>query len=97
MAHLLPNYDEYFIGFKDRSAFSERLRAAGIEARTNALSGHILAINGQIVGGWGRTFRGKKALIDLKLLQKLTAEEKRAVGTAGRRFADFLGLPVQIQ
>ena len=97
MAHLLPNYDEYFIGFKDRSAFSERLRAAGIEARTNALSGHILAINGQIVGGWGRTFRGKKALIDLNLLQKLTTEEKRAVGTAGRRFADFLGLPVQIQ
>jgi len=27
----------------------------------------------------------------------LTTEEKRAVGTAGRRFADFLGLPVQIQ
>jgi Winged helix DNA-binding domain len=97
MAHLLPNYDEYFIGLKDRSAFSERLRAAGIEARTDALSGHILAINGQIVGGWGRTFRGKKAIIHLKLLQKLTAEEKKAVGTAAKRFTDFLGMPVQIQ
>jgi hypothetical protein len=97
LAHLLPNYDEYFIGFKDRSAFSERLRAAGIEARTNALSGHILAINGQIVGGWGRTFRGNKAIIRLKLLQKLTAEEKGAVGTAAKRFTDFLGVPVQIQ
>ena len=97
IAHLLPNYDEYFIGFRDRGAFAERLRAAGIEARTDALSGHILAINGQIVGGWGRTFRGKKAVIRLKLLQGLTAVENRAVGTAAKRFADFLGMPVQIQ
>ena len=97
IAHLLPNYDEYFIGFRDRSAFAERLRVAGIEARTDALSGHILAINGQIVGGWGRTFREKKAVIRLKLLQALTAAENRAVGTAAKRFAEFLGMPAQIQ
>jgi len=97
IAHLLPNYDEYFIGFKDRSAFSERLRAAGIEVRTHALSGHILAIAGQIVGGWGRTFRGKTAVIRLKLLQTLSVAEDRAIGTAAKRFADFLGMPVQIQ
>ena len=97
MAHLLPNYDEYFIGFKDRSAFSERLRAAGIKARTDALSGHILAINGQIVGRWGRTFRGEKAVVHLKLLQKLTAEEKRSVGTTAKRFGGFLGMPLEIK
>ena len=97
IAHLLPNYDEYFIGFKDRGAFAQRLRAAGIEARTDALSGHILAIDGQIVGGWGRTFRGKKAVIRLKLLQALTAAEDRAVGATPKRFSDFLGVPVEIQ
>lgn len=97
IAYLLPNYDEYFIGFKDRSAFAQRLRAAGIEARTDALSGHILAIDGQIVGGWGRTVRGKKAVLRLKLLQALTAVENRALAGAGDRFADFLGVPVQIQ
>jgi hypothetical protein len=97
IAHLLPNYDEYFIGFKDRGAFAQRLRAAGIEARTDALSGHILAIDGQIVGGWGRTLRGKKALVHLKPLQTLTAAENRAVALAGRRFGEFLGVPVQIQ
>ncbi len=97
IAHLLPNYDEYFIGFKDRGAFAQRLRAAGIVARTDALSGHILAIDGQIVGGWGRNFRGKKAVLRLKLLQALTAAEDRAVATAASRFADFLGMPVQIQ
>jgi hypothetical protein len=97
IAHLLPNYDEYFIGFRDRGAFAERLRAAGIEARTDALSGHILTIDGQIVGGWGRTLRGKKAVIRLKLLQALTPAENRAVAAATKRFSAFLGLPVQIQ
>jgi hypothetical protein len=97
LAHLLPNYDEFFIGFKDRSAFAERLRAAGIEARTDALSGHILAINGQIVGGWGRTFRGNKAVLRLKQLQALSTPENRAVGAAARRLGEFLGMPVQIQ
>lgn len=97
IAHFLPNYDEYFIGFRDRSAFGERLRDAGIEARTDALSGHILAIDGQIVGGWGRTFRGNKAVLQLKQLQALTAAESRAVGVAAKRFAEFLGMPAQVQ
>lgn len=97
IAHLLPNYDEYFIGFRDRGAFAKRLRAAGIEARTDALSGHILAINGQIVGGWGRTLRGKEAIVRLKLLQRLTAPENRAVEQAVRDFGEFLGIESKIQ
>jgi hypothetical protein len=97
IVHLLPNYDEYFIGFKDRSAFAVRLRTAGIEPRTDALSGHILAINGQIVGGWNRTLRGKQAVLQLKLLQRLTAPEKHAVEKAATSFGDFLGIEAKIQ
>ena len=97
IAHLLPNYDEYFIGFRDRSAFGVRLRKAGIEPRMDALSGHILTINGQIVGGWGRTLRGKGAVVQLKLLQTLSAPENRAIGAAGRSFGEYLGIPVRIQ
>ena len=97
IAHLLPNYDEYFIGFRDRSAFVTRLRAAGIAARTDALSGHILTIDGQIVGGWGRTLRGREAIVRLKLLQRLTAPENRAVDRAARNFGEFLGIQAKIQ
>jgi hypothetical protein len=97
IVHLLPNYDEYFIGFKDRSAFAVRLRTAGIEPRTDALSGHILAINGQIAGGWNRTLRGTQAVLQLKLLQRLTAPEKHAVEKAATSFGDFLGIEAKIQ
>jgi hypothetical protein len=97
LAHLLPNYDEYFIGFKDRSAFSMRLKASGGEARTSALSGHILSVNGQIVGGWRRTIVGQTVVIEPTLLIRLSEVERRAVGVSGRRFSRFLGLPVEIR
>jgi hypothetical protein len=97
LAHLLPNYDEYFIGLKDRSAFSARLKAAGVKARTDALSGHILTINGQIVGGWKRTLTGRTAVIEPKLLLPLSEAERKAVEAATRKLARFLGLPLEIR
>lgn len=95
LAHLLPNYDEFFIGFKDRSAFAARLEASGVEARTDALSGHILFINGQIVGGWRRTLVRGKLVIEPNLLIPLSQTEQRAAEMAGRRFGRFLELPVE--
>jgi hypothetical protein len=96
-AHLLPNYDEYFIGFKDRSAFSARLNASGVEERTSALSGNILAINGQIVGGWTRTLARGKVAIQPNLLLRLSEIERRAAGVAARKLGRFLGLPAEIR
>ena len=97
LTHLLPNYDEYFIGLKDRSAFSARLKASGVKARTDALSGHILIVNGQIVGGWRRTLVGGAAVIEPNLLIRLSEAERRAVGVAARKFGRFLALPVEIR
>jgi hypothetical protein len=97
LAHLLPNYDEYFIGLKDRGAFVARLSARGAEARTNALSGHALVINGQIVGGWKRTIAGEKVIVEPKPLIRLSAGERRAVGLAARNLGRFLALEVEIR
>jgi hypothetical protein len=97
LAHLLPNFDEYFIGLKDRSAFGARLEAAGATPRTAALSGHVLAINGQIVGGWRRTLVGGKVVVEPKSLIQLSEAERRAVEAAARRFGHFLELPVEIR
>jgi Winged helix DNA-binding domain len=97
LAHLLPNYDEYFVGLKDRSAFGARLKAFGPGARTNALSGHVLIINGQNVGGWRRAFVGRTVVIEPKALIRLSDAERRAVGVAARKFGRFLELPVEIR
>ncbi|HEY3114695.1 MAG TPA: winged helix DNA-binding domain-containing protein [Gemmatimonadaceae bacterium] len=95
-AHLLPNYDEYFVGLKDRSAFGARLEASGVKPRTSALSGHALTVNGQIVGGWRRTLLGRTVLIEPKPLIRLSEAERRAIEAAARRFGRFLALPAKI-
>ena len=97
LAHLLPNYDEYFVGLKDRSAFGARLKASGVVARTNALSGNVLIIGGQIVGGWRRTLARRTLVVELRLLIRLREAERRAVAAAVQRFGDFLALPVKIR
>lgn len=94
IAHFLPNYDEYFIGFKDRSAFAERLGGVVTKTQLDALWGHVLFVDGQIVGGWRRAPDASDVL--LRLLVRLTAVERELVLQAGRRFAKFLGIPVHV-
>jgi hypothetical protein len=97
LAHLLPNYDEYFIGLKDRSAFGARLESSGVRPRTSALSGNVVVINGQIVGGWRRTLVGRTVVIEPKSLIRLSEAERRGVGSAAQRLGRFLSLPVEIR
>jgi Winged helix DNA-binding domain len=96
VAHLLPNYDEYFIGLKDRSAMQSVLRASGWDGSVSFLGGHILTINGQIVGGWTRVLKGETTIVDLRLLTTLGDDERRAIAEEVRRLRAFLGMPVEL-
>lgn len=94
IAHLLPNYDEYFIAYKDRSAFSNFKMV--YKTSFDDLSYHLLALDGQLAGGWKRKITPKQFEISLKLFVKLTAEQKKALAIATERLHKFTGLPVTI-
>ena len=96
VARLLPNFDEYFIGLKDRSAMLSTLRTLELEREVGFLGGHLLTINGQVVGGWKRTFSGKKAIVELNVLATLGDTERRSLAREVQRFAAFLGTPVEL-
>ena len=95
-AYLLPNYDEYFIGFKDRSAIGERIRQSERDGNRLALNAHILFIDGQIVGGWRRTLKKEGVIVELDIITKPTKAEKRAVAKAADWYSKFLSLPVEL-
>ena len=97
LMHLLPNYDEYIVGLKDRSAYGARLESSGVKPRTSALAGHALVINGQIVGGWRRTLVGRSAVIEPMPLVRLSEAERGAIGVAARKFGGFFGSPARIR
>jgi hypothetical protein len=92
---LLPNYDEFFIGHKDRSAIGRRLESAKLVTGGDALINHVIAVDGQLVGGWRRTLTNDRVRVDLRLLTRLSPAEHRALDAAVERHGEFLGLPVQ--
>jgi hypothetical protein len=94
-AHLLPNYDEYFIGFKDRSSIAGRI--GDPKAVIETLFAHIVFVDGHIVGGWKRALSKETAIVHLKLLTRLTKAEQQRVSAAAHRFGAFLGVKAVLQ
>jgi hypothetical protein len=92
MAHLLPNFDEYFIGFKDRSAIREVAQKVDIANNDPSLNANVIVLNGQVVGSWKRSFKKETVAIESSPIIKLTKNEKEAVKLASEKFGNFLGM-----
>jgi hypothetical protein len=96
LVHLLPNYDELFIGHKDRSALGKRMTSVDLVTGGDALTAYVVVVDGQLVGGWKRVSAAKAVAIELKLLVRLSAAERAAIDAAVRRYAAFLGAAVEV-
>jgi hypothetical protein len=97
LVHLLPNYDELFIGHKDRSALGDRLASVDLVIGGDALTAYVVVVDGQLVGGWKRAPTAKSVAVDLKLFVPLSAAERRALEGAARRYGAFLESPVVLE
>jgi hypothetical protein len=96
-AHLLPNYDEYFIGYKDRSAIGRRLRDVPMASVINGLMSHVVAVDGELVGGWKRQVGQQSVVVQITLLTTMTPAERRLVTAAAQRFGKFLGADSEVR
>lgn len=97
VVHLLPNYDEFLIAYKDHSpSFDASLKGLSIGTRDLVLANHILVVDGMVAGGWRREVKGKKATIQVRLLRQLSPVEQKAVNIQAQRYAAFSGLEVAV-
>jgi hypothetical protein len=94
--HLLPNYDEFFIGHRDRSAIGRRLASVKAVTGGNFLIAHVVVIDGQLVGEWRRTPGHDPVRLDLKLLTRLSGAEQDRLLREARHYASFAGKPVEL-
>lgn len=96
-AYLLPNYDEYIVGYTDRSAsFDDTRHAKKLDARGNILFNHMMVINGQIAGTWKRTLKKNIVVIEANPLTPLSKAETRALATSANRYGAFLHRSVNV-
>ena len=88
---LLPGFDEYLVGYKDRSAVLDPRYVK----QTNAGGGMLnptIVIDGQVVGTWKRTLERNRAVIAPQWFAPPKKSEQRALEIAARRYGTFLGL-----
>ena len=88
VVHFLPNYDEHLIAYKERSAAFDRERIAQIGTRGNVLFNHLVILDGRVIGGWRREQGETK--IEITLITRLNAAEKKALGAAEARLTKYL-------
>ncbi len=87
---LMPDYDEYGIAYKDRSAV---LRKAIDQPNSNSfIFSRMIVLNGQIVGSWFRTLKGKKLILQTSAFKPLSKKEQQEVKQMAHRFGKFLGI-----
>ena len=96
-AHLLPNYDEYFIGLKDRSAIQELVKARVVGLPGDMSFANIVVADGQLVGGWTRSVTSRAARLRVRLAVKISVRHLRSIEAQARRYGEFLGLPVELE
>ncbi len=96
VAHLLPNFDEYFIGLADRDPITVATGLSEREARVPHTFANMLIVDGLIVGGWRRTLKRDRVLVEVRWGITATGAQRDAVDLAAARYGEFLGLPVTL-
>jgi hypothetical protein len=93
--HLLPNYDEYFIAYRDRSTTAALLPATAAADPMDSFA-HLLCVEGRFGGFWRRTISARAVRVDLLPYRPLGRTHRQAAHEAAERYAAFLGLPLTI-
>jgi len=92
-AYLLPNYDEFTVGYTDRSAIFDALHTNKLDPRGGLLA-NTMVLDGQVIGTWKRTFKKNTVVIEVNPFVPLSATETRAFAASANRYGAFLTMSV---
>jgi hypothetical protein len=95
VVHLLPNYDELLVAFRDRSdAFDPDLPP--VSRVPQVILGHVIVRDGLVIGAYRRRDIEGRTTLEIDLAVELSSHERAAATAAVDRFADFVGRPVDV-
>lgn len=92
-AFALPGFDEYLLGYKDRSAVLDAAHAEQVCPGGNGVFASTIVIDGRVAGTWKRTIRKSVIEIIATPFSALNKSERHAFNEAAERYAVFMGLP----
>lgn len=90
---LLPGFDEYYLGYKDRSAIIETEHDAKIAPHRNGVFQPMMVAGGEVVGIWKREIKRSGIEITLCPFSPLGDREEEFM-EAAKQYSDFVGMPI---
>jgi hypothetical protein len=93
--HLLPGFDEYLLGYADRSAPLAGEPLDRVVPGSNGMFLATIVANGRIVGTWRRDRTATGVAVSPAPWQDLPAAQEAGIARAATRYARFLGVPLR--
>jgi len=95
-AHLLPGFDEYLLGYRNRNAVLDPAHAQKVVPGSNGVFLPMMVSKGQVVGTWKRAISKSRVTLTLQPFAAITKADSKAFANAANRFGDYLGLAAEV-
>ena len=89
-AHLLPAFDEYLVGYRDRDAVLDPKHASRHNAGGGMLNPAVV-VGGAVIGTWRRVMSRAVVTVEVDLFERAAPETKAAIEAAAERYGSYLG------
>jgi hypothetical protein len=93
----LPGFDEYLLGYKDRSMMATPEQLAAVIPGGNGVFQSTLVKGGRVMATWKRTLGRKGVTVTVQPLTRFTSRDRHNAEAALQPFADYLGLPLTVK
>ena len=94
--YLLPGFDEYLLGYQDRSAALAPEHGHAVVPGSNGMFMPTIVADGEVVGTWRRTIRVREVLVEPMPFGPLSASLREGLAEAARDYGAFLGRPARL-
>lgn len=95
--HLLPNYDEYVVAYKDRASIGAAGFATLVAEQRVDVFGYYVVIDGKLNGSWRRVVDSGKATVTVDLHSRQPRAARDRIAAEVARFGAFYGVPATIR
>jgi len=91
-AQLLPSFDEYLLGYKDRAAVLDAAHGSKVNPGNNGVFMHTVLMRGRVCATWKQVLRKNAVTITVHPFAPFQKSDQNALLSPARRYAQFLGV-----
>jgi hypothetical protein len=93
IAYLLPGFDEYLLGYKDRKAVLDEEHAEKVCPGFNGIFSPTIVCEGRVVGTWRKVIKKGTILITPQFFEKVRKKDIAACKLAAKKYGEYMGMP----